>query len=118
MAVTSNNTSTVILINNNGMGQADLSLQHKLMATYLTLLDANRDLPAIICFYTEGVRLVVEGSPVLEQLKTLEAKGVRLIVCQTCLNYFNLIDQVRVGIVGGMGDILEAQLRADKVITL
>jgi hypothetical protein len=41
-----------------------------------------------------------------------------LIVCSTCLNYFNLTDKVQVGIVGGMGDILEAQIKADKVITL
>lgn len=60
----------------------------------------------------------MEGSPVLEQLHALEGKGVRLIICSTCLNYFGLQDKVKVGIVGGMADILEAQLRADKVITL
>jgi sulfur relay (sulfurtransferase) complex TusBCD TusD component (DsrE family) len=55
---------------------------------------------------------------VIEDLKFLEVQGVRLIACQTCLNYFNLIDMVQVGIIGGMGDILEAQWKADKVITL
>jgi hypothetical protein len=39
-------------------------------------------------------------------------------LCSTCLNYFNLADQVQVGIVGGMTDILEAQRRAEKVISL
>ena len=73
---------------------------------------------AAICFYTDGVRLVVEGSPVIELLKSLEAKGVRLILCSTCLSYFNLTDQVKVGIVGGMTDIIEAQRRASKVISL
>jgi hypothetical protein len=48
----------------------------------------------------------------------LSEKGVYLIVCSTCLGYFNLRDKVQVGIVGGMHDILEAQMRADKVITL
>jgi intracellular sulfur oxidation DsrE/DsrF family protein len=109
---------TVILITRNGMGQADQALQHKLMGTYLKLLDEHNLLPAAICFYTEGVRLAVEGSPVLETLVSLEKKGVRLILCSTCLNYFNLTDQVQVGIVGGIGDILEAQQRASKVITL
>ena len=60
----------------------------------------------------------MEGSPVLETLLSLEKKGVRLVLCSTCLNYYNLTDKVRVGIVGGMGDILEAQQRASKVITL
>jgi intracellular sulfur oxidation DsrE/DsrF family protein len=72
----------------------------------------------VIAFYTEGVRLVVEGSPVLDQLKDLESKGVRLVICSTCLNYFGLTEKVKVGIVGSMADILEGQLRAEKVITL
>jgi sulfur relay (sulfurtransferase) complex TusBCD TusD component (DsrE family) len=84
----------------------------------LRLLTESNLLPAAICFYTDGVKLVVEGSPVLEQLKLLEARGVHLIVCSTCLNYFGLEDKVQVGIVGGMTDIIEAQWRADKVITL
>jgi sulfur relay (sulfurtransferase) complex TusBCD TusD component (DsrE family) len=111
-------SDTVILITRNGMGEAEQALQHKLISTYLTLLDEHNMLPGAICFYTEGVHLVVEGSPVLETLLSLEKKGVRLILCSTCLNYYNLTDMVRVGIVGGMGDILEAQRRADKVITI
>jgi len=111
-------SDTVILLTRNGMGEADQVLQYKLIDTYLKLLDEHNILPGAICFYTEGVHLVVEGSPVLETLQSLEKKGVRLILCSTCLNYFKLIDQVKVGIVGGMGDILEAQRLAGKVITL
>lgn len=51
-------------------------------------------------------------------LKSLEGKGVRLIVCSTCLNYYNLTDLIQVGIVGGMPDIIEAQRQAGKVISL
>lgn len=111
-------SDTVILITRNGMGEAEQALQHKLIGTYLKLLDEHILLPGAICFYTEGVHLAVEGSPVLEVLQSLEAKGVRLILCSTCLNYYNLTDQVKVGIEGGMGDILEAQRLAAKVITL
>ena len=100
------------------MGDAEPALQQKLIATYFKLLDENDILPAAICFYTDGVHLVVTDSPVLDSLKSLEAKGVRLILCSTCLNYFNLADQVQVGIVGGMADIIEAQRRASKVIAL
>lgn len=112
------NKDTLIVINNDGMGKADLALQHKLIGKYLALLlDANT-LPSAIAFYTEGVKLTVEGSPVLEQLTALEARGVRLLICSTCLEHFGLADKVRVGIVGGMTDIIEAQSRAAKVITL
>lgn len=110
--------NTVILITNNGMGKADVQLQQTLIGKYFELLALNADLPAALCFYTDGVKLVCEGSPVIEKLRALESKGVRLIVCSACLNYFNLTDKVQVGIIGGMGDILEAQMKARKVITL
>jgi hypothetical protein len=111
-------SETVILITRDGMGQADPELQHRLITTYLRLLDENNLLPAAICFYTEGVKLAVSGSPVLESLRSLEAKGVRLILCSTCLGFYHLADQVQVGIPGGMTDIIEAQRRALKVLTL
>ena len=110
--------NTVILVTNNGMGQADEKLQQLLFGKYLELLVQSERLPAALCFYTDGVKLVCAGSPVLEQLHEIERRGVRLIICSTCLNYFELTDQVRTGIVGGMGDILESQTRAEKVITI
>lgn len=110
--------SIVVMINREGMGHADPPLQLKLIQTYLRLLDESDTLPAAIGFYADGVKLVVEGSPVLDQLRSLERKGVRLIICLTCLDYFGLTDKVGVGIVGGMPDIIAAQWNAGKVITL
>src|SRR4030065_2810252 len=102
-------SETVLLITRNGMGDAEPALQQKLITTYLKLRDENNILPAAICFYANGVRLAVEGSPVIDTLKSLEARGVRLVLCSTCLNFYNLTDKVQVGIVGGMTDIIEAQ---------
>jgi intracellular sulfur oxidation DsrE/DsrF family protein len=118
MATESTFANTVLLITREGMGSADTALQHKLLDTCLNLLMENGTLPAAICFYTDGVKLVVEGSPLLERLSQIENKGVRLIICSTCLNHFGLTEKVRVGIVGGMADILETQTRASKVISL
>ena len=118
MSTESSLSEAILLITKDGMGSADQALQHKLLDTYLKLLVENEPLPAAICFYTDGVKLVVEGSPFLERLLLIEQKGVRLIICSTCLNYFGLTEKVRVGIVGGMPDILEAQSKASKVITL
>lgn len=108
----------VILVTNNGMGRADEKLQLTLICKFFELLLQNGKLPAAICFYTDGVKLVCEGSPVINQLRTLESKNVRLIICSTCLNYFGLNEKLQVGIVGGMGDVIEAQMKADKVITI
>jgi intracellular sulfur oxidation DsrE/DsrF family protein len=110
---------TTILITSEGMGNTgDVQLQLKLLKNYLHLMNVFDMLPAAICFYTDGVKLAVEGSPVMDELKSLEDKGVWLIVCQTCLKTFNLVEKVKVGFIGGMTDIIEAQWRADKVITL
>ena len=110
--------SALIQVTHDGMGAADPALQHTLLRKYLLLLQENGTLPAAICFYTSGVKMVIEGSPVLDVLQALEGQGVRLIVCKTCLDHFGLLEKVRVGIVGGMGDIIAAQMLADKVITL
>ena len=110
--------SIMIQVIHDGMGAADPALQHTLLRKYLLVLRENNTLPGAICFYTSGVKMVVEGSPVIDVLQTLEARGVRLIACKTCLDYFDLLEKVRVGIVGGMGDIVAAQWLADKVITL
>jgi len=114
-----NPKAIVILFKNNGMGiTGEQPLQDKLAKTFLTLTQQNPNLPRAICFYTEGVKLACEGSPVLEELRALEARGVRLILCQTCLDYFGLKDKARVGIVGGMADIMTAMWQADSVITV
>ena len=110
--------ATVILITSHGMGNAEEKLQITLLSKYLELIPQNDGLPNAICFYTSGVKLVCEGSPVLEQLRTLESKGVRLIVCSTCLDFYKLTDRVKIGIVGGMPDIIEAQWKAEKVISI
>ena len=109
---------TLVVVTREGMGSAEPALQRKLVGTWLTLLLEGGDLPGAICFYTDGVKLAVEGSPVLEQLSRLEEKGVHLILCKTCLDFYGLAEKVRVGVVGGMGDILAAQSIATKVVNL
>jgi len=108
----------VFVFTRNGMGEAPEGLQQTLVAKFLSLAVQAEEKPAKILFYTEGVKLVCEGSPVLQWLRILEDAGVELIVCSTCLEYFGLIDKVRVGKVGGMPGILAALQEADKVVSL
>jgi len=112
------NDHTVLVFTRNGLGHAPQDLQHTVAVKFLQLtLDANT-LPAKILFYTDGVKLACEGSPVIDQLRAMSERGVELIVCSTCLDYFGLRAQVAVGIVGGMPDIIEAMNMAEKVISL
>jgi len=99
-----------------GTGNEELGL---ILATnYLTLLNEDEVLPKFIVFYNSGVKLICTGSPVIDILKTIEAKGVKLIACKTCLKHYNLLESIETGIAGTMSDIMELQKIADKVVSL
>lgn len=108
--------NTVLVFTANGMGDAPLELQQDLATKFLGLLLESDILPSKILFYTDGVRLACTGSPVLGELQKIQQRGVELILCSTCLAYLRLTDQVEVGIVGGMPDIIEAMRLAEKVL--
>jgi hypothetical protein len=110
---------TVFVFPSYGLGQTpDAELKIKLARKFLSLIALADPLPAQICFYTEGVKLCVAGSPVLDELHALQEKGVELVLCSTCLETFGLTDQVAVGVVGGMGDIITALVNADNAVTV
>jgi hypothetical protein len=110
--------NTAIVFNNYGMGTASEELRLILAENYLSITLKENQLPSFILFYADGVKLVTEGSPVIETLKAIESKGTKLIVCKTCLNYYNLTEKVMTGIIGTMMDICEIQSNVEKVITL
>ena len=114
----SENKNTLLQINNYGMGNGDAELGLSLIQNYFKLLLQEDALPTVIAFYNGGVKLVAEGSPVIETLQKIESKGVKLIACKTCLNHFGLMDKVKVGMGGTMIDIITLQKEAAKVITL
>jgi len=113
--------SHVILVRQEGLGAVDLR-DHpfglQMFDLLLHTLESQPAKPKAICFYTAGVKLVCKGSPVLSGLSLLEGMGVRLVACKTCLNYYKLIEQVAVGEIGGMGEIVKILAEADKVITV
>ncbi len=109
---------TLIQITNNGMGAGDDELGLLLIQNYLKLLSEDLELPQVIAFYNGGVKLICSGSPAVSALQSLEQRGVKLMACKTCLNHFGLIDQMEVGIVGTMMDILLLQKAAEKVVNL
>jgi intracellular sulfur oxidation DsrE/DsrF family protein len=110
--------STAYLFMRFGLGHAPEELQLRVVGNFLTLLRGAEERPAALLFYTDGVRLVCEGSPVLDQLREFESQGVDVISCRTCVEYFNLKEKVRVGTVGGMPAIMEAMARAGKVVSV
>jgi len=90
-------TDTVLLVSRNGMGTAEPDLAHHLASNFLDLLDLEDRIPSAICFYGEGVHLTCEGSPVVEVLEELAARGTQLLVCGTCLAHYELAKRRVVG---------------------
>jgi len=73
-------------------------------------------LPKAVIFYNSGVKLAVEGSEVLEDLKTLADAGVEIVACGTCLEFYQLKEKLAVGKIVNMLDIVERQAKATKVV--
>ena len=73
-------------------------------------------LPQTILFYNGGAKLTCEESPTLEDLKSLEAQGVEILTCGTCLDYYHLKDKLVVGGVTNMYSIVESMAEAGKII--
>lgn len=72
----------------------------------------------MIIFMNSGVKLVVEGSRALDDVKVLAAQGIDVLACGTCLSYFELSEKLSVGRVSNMYDIATALLEAGKIVEL
>ena len=106
----------VIYINSNLMGIGEEALGTILMRSFLkTLLDL-KPIPSKLIFVNSGVRLTTEGSEVLESLKALSEKGVAILSCGTCLDFYGLKEKLRVGIISNMFDIAQSLLEADRLV--
>lgn len=108
--------NTVVVIDSLHMGKGDLELGRILMKGFIYTLSEMEEVPKTILFYNEGVKLVVEGAESLQDLKALEERGVEILACGTCLNFYELAEKLRVGSVTNMYTILERQMNATRVI--
>lgn len=107
-------SSYVIVITGDVLGKGSQELGKLLMRNYIyTLKDIER-LPECVIFLNKGVYLTTKGSEVLETLKELESKGVEVLSCGTCLDYYGLKEELAVGSVTNMYAIAEklSQFRA------
>lgn len=100
------------------MGRGDDVLGNILIRAFFHTLGEVEPRPDVLVFYNSGVKLAVEGSPVLEDLRDLEEGGVRLLICGTCLGHYELKDKVAVGEVSNMYSIAETLLGAGKVVSV
>ena len=107
---------SIVYISANHMGRGDDKLGGILIRAFLHTLNEVAPLPDTLVLVNAGVKLVAEGSPVLEDLQALAGQGVEILVCGTCLNYLELTGKVAIGTVSNMYDIAETLLSASQVV--
>jgi selenium metabolism protein YedF len=105
----------IFLVQSEGLGRGDEQLGSILMINFLRFLGESQDKPSGIIFWNTGVRLLCQGSKVLEPLKRLEKQGVELLACTTCLEYFDLTDSLAIGKPTTMVKTIQAMLDSDVI---
>ena len=106
----------VVVISSSYMETGDDELGAVLMKGFIYALSQQDELPKTILFYNSGAKLACEMSPTLEDLMSLEANGVEILTCGTCLNHYGLTEKLKVGGVTNMYVITEKMMQADLIV--
>lgn len=107
---------TVLVISSDVMGSGDEALGRLLMKGFLYAMVEQEKQPEMILFYNSGVFLTTEGSGVLDDLREMERRGVRLLTCGTCLNHYGRLEKLQVGEVTNMYEIAQCMMQAERII--
>lgn len=106
----------VVAVDTDAMGRGSEELGRTLMKGFLFAVSQLPQLPRTILFYNGGAKLTTEGSDSLEDLRNMEAQGVEILTCGTCLNFYGLTERLAVGGVTNMYSIVEKLAGAGKVV--
>ncbi len=106
----------VVVLSANVMGSGDVKLGTALMKAFVFALTKQDILPETILCYNSGAYLTCQGSDSLEDFKALETEGVRVMTCGTCLDFYGLKEQLAVGSVTNMYEIVEIMEGAKNLV--
>lgn len=107
-----------VFVSANTMGRGDDKLGKILIRAFFPTLFEIKPQPDKIIFMNSGVELTVEGSEVIDSLRMIEEEGMEILVCGTCLDFFNLKDKIKVGHISNMFEIVDSLINSDKILTL
>jgi selenium metabolism protein YedF len=107
----------VVVIRSNVMGEGDPELGKVLIKGFIYALSQQEELPKTILFYNGGAYLTCEGSASLDDLKELEHRGVKILTCGTCLNFYGLSEKLKVGEVTNMYEIAATMSKASLIVS-
>lgn len=114
--VTCTTAPLVIAISSDRMGRGNDELGYVLIRSFIHTILSLEPLPQTVIFYNTGVKLTVKDSEVLDDLKEMEKKGIAILVCGTCLNFFGISKDLSVGVISNMYDIASAMAGAGKLV--
>ena len=108
--------NTVVVVSSDRMGSGNDELGKVLIKGFIFAVTQLDTLPKTMLFYNGGATLTTEDSDSLEDLKSLEAQGVEIMTCGTCLDYYGLKDKLAVGTVTNMYSIVETMAKAGRIV--
>lgn len=106
----------VVVVSSDRMGTGNDELGKALIKGFIFAVTQLDTLPKTMLFYNGGATITCEGSDSLEDLKSLEAQGVEILTCGTCLDYYGLKEKLSVGSVTNMYSIVEKMAGASKIL--
>ncbi|MDD3268381.1 MAG: sulfurtransferase-like selenium metabolism protein YedF [Syntrophomonadaceae bacterium] len=110
--------NTVIMLTSNLLGNGDPKLGTTLMKSFFYSISQLEGSIKSLIFMNAGVMLTTEGSEVLEHIKIMESRGIEVLSCGTCLDFYGLSDKLCVGLATNMYTITERMTENSKLITL
>jgi selenium metabolism protein YedF len=105
----------LLIIGTDSMGK-DEDLGKKLMKGFFDTMKVHKQLPHTLFFLNAGVKLTTGNDELTGVLKEIEAMGVEIYSCGTCLKYYDLEAALKVGKRGTTNHIVEGMQDFDKVI--
>ena len=110
------NSGEVLVIASNKMGHGDDKLGEILIKSFIHVLTENETIPRTIIFYNSGVLLAADNSACLDDLNVIEKSGAEILLCGTCVDYYNISDKISAGKISNMRVIAEKMEKAEKII--
>lgn len=105
----------VVALASSSMG-SDEELGRDLMKAYIFALTQLDNLPKAITMYNSAAMLASNVSLALDDLKTLEKSGVRIMVCGICVKHYGLENQLGAGEISNMYAIADVLSKANNVV--
>lgn len=111
-------SAPTILVSSSLLGNGDDRLGETLMKVYINTLAESEILPENLMFINGGVKLTCTGSDIIDSLNSMKEKGVNIISCGACLDFYNLKEELKVGEIGNMYQIIDLMNRSGNTIKL